>query len=74
MINMVKLLMALVVLVAVSGGMNMDDISQFGDIFGSGFAALVWRRRRSCRAKGSNLRIKAKLTWKKSLLMVLRKK
>jgi molecular chaperone DnaJ len=55
-------------------GMNMDDIfSQFGDIFGSAFG--WWRiggggggQRRT---KGSNLRIKVKLT--KKLLMVLRK-
>lgn len=47
-----------------SGGMNMDDIfSQFGDIFGSafggGFGGGGGQQRR---AKGSNLRIKVKLT------------
>ncbi|MCF8322142.1 MAG: molecular chaperone DnaJ [Flavobacterium sp.] len=40
------------------GGMNMDDIfSQFGDIFGSAFGGGGVRR-----VKGSNLRIKVKLT------------
>ncbi len=48
------------------GGMNMDDIfSQFGDIFGSafgggGFGGFNTQGQR--RAKGSNLRIKVKLT------------
>ncbi len=46
------------------GGMNMDDIfSQFGDIFGGGFGGGGGgggQRRR--RMKGSNLRIKVKLT------------
>lgn len=47
------------------GGMNMDDIfSQFGDIFGSafggGFSGFSGGGQR--RAKGSNLRIKVKLT------------
>jgi molecular chaperone DnaJ len=41
------------------GGMNMDDIfSQFGDIFGGGFGGQQQQRR----MKGSNLRIKVKLT------------
>ncbi len=41
------------------GGMNMDDIfSQFGDIFGSAFGGGGGVRR----VKGSNLRIKVKLT------------
>merc|ERR1711879_1064017 len=40
------------------GGMNMDDIfSQFGDIFGGGFGGGGQRR-----VKGSNLRIRVKLT------------
>ena len=47
------------------GGMNMDDIfSQFGDIFGGGFGG-GFRGGRSSgprRTKGSNLRIKVKLT------------
>ncbi|MCD8415491.1 molecular chaperone DnaJ [Tenacibaculum dicentrarchi] len=39
------------------GGMNMDDIfSQFGDIFGGG------GRQRQARVKGSNMRIRVKLT------------
>jgi len=47
------------------GGMNMDDIfSQFGDIFGGGgfggFGGFGGGRQR--RAKGSNLRIRVKLT------------
>ena len=47
------------------GGMNMDDIfSQFGDIFGGafggGFSGLGGTRQRV--VKGSNLRIKVKLT------------
>ena len=42
------------------GGMNMDDIfSQFGDIFGSSFGGSRGGRRRS---KGSNLRVRVKLT------------
>lgn len=42
------------------GGMNMDDIfSQFGDIFGSSFGSSRGGRRRS---KGSNLRVRVKLT------------
>ncbi len=48
------------------GGMNMDDIfSQFGDIFGSafggGFGGFGGSRGRA-RVKGSNLRIRVKLT------------
>ena len=43
------------------GGMNMDDIfSQFGDIFGSAFGGGFGRR--SGRVKGTNLRIRVKLT------------
>jgi len=43
------------------GGMNMDDIfSQFGDIFGGGFGGRSSRGR--ARVKGSNLRIRVKLT------------
>jgi len=42
------------------GGFNMDDIfSQFGDIFGGGFAG---SRQQGRTTKGSNLRIKVKLT------------
>jgi len=47
------------------GGMNMDDIfSQFGDIFGGGFGGFGGGGSRGGvrRAKGSNLRIKVKLT------------
>ncbi|WP_338408605.1 molecular chaperone DnaJ [uncultured Flavobacterium sp.] len=45
------------------GGMNMDDIfSQFGDIFGGGFGGGSFRGGGSRRVKGSNLRIKVKLT------------
>ena len=44
------------------GGMNMDDIfSQFGDIFGGGFAG-GGSGRGQRRVKGSNLRIRVKLT------------
>lgn len=46
------------------GGMNMDDIfSQFGDIFGSAFGgAFGGGGRRRTRRKGSDLRVKMKLT------------
>lgn len=45
------------------GSMNMDDIfSQFGDIFGGAFGGFGGDSRRSRRMKGSNLRIKVKLT------------
>ncbi|WP_074408762.1 MULTISPECIES: molecular chaperone DnaJ [Aquimarina] len=48
------------------GGMNMDDIfSQFGDIFGGGFGGFSGfggGGGRQRRAKGSNLRIRVKLT------------
>ncbi|CAL2101088.1 Chaperone protein DnaJ [Tenacibaculum sp. 190130A14a] len=49
------------------GGMNMDDIfSQFGDIFGGafggGFGGFGGGGRRQARVKGSNLRIRVKLT------------
>ena len=45
------------------GGMNMDDIfSQFGDIFGGGFGGFGGGGGGVRRAKGSNLRIKVKLT------------
>lgn len=46
------------------GGMDMDDIfSQFGDIFGGGFGGGGRRQSRGpMRAKGSNLRIRVKLT------------
>ena len=44
------------------GGMNMDDIfSQFGDIFGGG-GGFGGGGRRVRRVKGSNLRIKVKLS------------
>ena len=47
-----------------AGGMNMEDIfSQFGDIFGGGFGGFGGGGSRSRRAyKGSNLRIRVKLT------------
>ena len=50
-----------------SGGMNMDDIfSQFGDIFsggfGGGFSGFSGRGDGQPRVKGSNLRIRVKLT------------
>ncbi|WP_250631802.1 molecular chaperone DnaJ [Rhodoflexus caldus] len=47
-----------------SGGVNMEDIfSQFGDIFGgSPFGDIFGSGRRSTRRKGTNLRIKLKLT------------
>lgn len=47
-----------------SGGINMEDIfSQFGDIFGgSPFGDIFGSSRRSTRRKGTNLRIKLKLT------------
>jgi molecular chaperone DnaJ len=45
------------------GGMNMEDIfSQFGDIFGGGFGGGQGGGGRRRRMKGSNLRIKVKLT------------
>ena len=46
------------------GGMDMDDIfSQFGDIFGGGFGGGGRRQSRGpMRTKGSNLRIRVKLT------------
>jgi molecular chaperone DnaJ len=45
------------------GGMNMDDIfSQFGDIFGGGFGGFGGGGGGSRRVKGSNMRIKVKLT------------
>lgn len=45
------------------GGMNMEDIfSQFGDIFGGGFGGFGGGGGGSRRAKGSNMRIKVKLT------------
>ncbi len=45
------------------GGMNMDDIfSQFGDIFGSAFGGGFGGGHRQARVKGSNLRIRVKLT------------
>ncbi len=45
------------------GGMNMEDIfSQFGDVFGGGFGGGQSSGGRRRRMKGSNLRIKVKLT------------
>ena len=45
------------------GGMNMDDIfSQFGDIFGGAFGGFGGGGQRQARVKGSNLRIRVKLT------------
>ena len=45
------------------GHMNMDDIfSQFGDIFGGGFGGGFGGRGRTRTVKGSNLRVKLKLT------------
>ena len=48
------------------GGMNMDDIfSQFGDIFGNGgggFGGFGGGGQRQARVKGSNMRIRVKLT------------
>ena len=45
------------------GGMNMDDIfSQFGDIFGGGFGGFGGGGRGPARVKGSDLRIRVKLT------------
>lgn len=45
------------------GGMNMDDIfSQFGDIFGGAFGGGGFGGGGQRRMKGSNLRIKVKLT------------
>ena len=45
------------------GGMNMEDIfSQFGDIFGGGFGGFGGQSQGQRRVKGSNLRIKVKLT------------
>ena len=48
-----------------AGGMNMDDIfSQFGDIFGSAFGSSFggFGRSAQSRSRGSNLRIKVKLS------------
>ena len=45
------------------GGMNMEDIfSQFGDIFGGGFGGFGGGGQRRARVKGSNMRIRVKLT------------
>lgn len=45
------------------GGMNMEDIfSHFGDIFGSGFGGGFGQQRGPRRMKGSDLRIRVKLT------------
>ena len=45
------------------GGMNMDDIfSQFGDIFGGGFGGFGGGGNRQARVKGTNMRIRVKLS------------
>ena len=45
------------------GGMDMDDIfSQFGDIFGGGFGGFSGSRQRERVVKGTNMRIRVKLT------------
>lgn len=45
------------------GGMNMDDIfSQFGDIFGGGFSGGFGQQRGGRTVKGSNLRVRLKMT------------
>ena len=45
------------------GGMNMDDIfSQFGDIFGGGFGGFGGGGQRQARVKGTNMRIRVKLS------------
>lgn len=48
------------------GGMNMDDIfSQFGDIFGGGFGGFGGGQSRGRRvARGTNLRVRVKMTLK----------
>ncbi len=56
------------------GGMNMEDIfSQFGDIFGGGFSGFGGSRRQQPRVKGSNLRIRLKLTLEEILNGVKKK-
>ncbi len=46
-----------------SGGMNMEDIfSQFGDIFGGQFGGFGGGGSRQARVKGSNMRIRVKVT------------
>lgn len=57
------------------GGMDMDDIfSQFGDIFGGGFGGGGRSRSRGpVRSKGSNLRIRVKLTLEEIALGVDKK-
>jgi molecular chaperone DnaJ len=58
------------------GGMNMEDIfSQFGDIFGGGFGSSFGGRssRGRARVKGSNLRIRVKLTLEEIALGVEKK-
>lgn len=45
------------------GGMNMDDIfSQFGDIFGGAFGGFGGGQRGARRVKGTNMRVRVKLT------------
>ena len=50
------------------GGMDMDDIfSQFGDIFGNGFGGGGRRgQQRQARVKGSNLRIRVKINFRRN--------
>ena len=56
------------------GGMDMDDIfSQFGDIFGGGFGGNSGGGGRRRRMKGSNLRIKVKMTLEEIALGVEKK-
>jgi hypothetical protein len=56
------------------GGMNMEDIfSQFGDVFGEAFGGGAFggfggRSRGNRVVKGSNLRVRMKLTWRRSPL------
>mgnify|MGYP000309497777 CR=1 FL=1 len=59
-----------------AGGMNMDDIfSQFGDIFGSAFGSSFggFGRSGQTRVRGSNLRIKVKLSLDEIINGVLKK-
>jgi len=57
-----------------AGGMNMEDIfSQFGDIFGGGFGGGRASSRGPARIKGSNLRIRVKLSLEEIALGVDKK-
>jgi len=56
------------------GGMNMDDIfSQFGDVFGGAFGGGGGGRGRSRVVKGSNIRVKIKLSLQDVALGVTKK-